>query len=153
MRSRSPENAGVGPERGEVPESPSDLPVWRELATHRAELASISMARLFDRDPRRGVELSAECDGVVLDYSKNVITDRTVDLLMRLARERGLAAGIDAMFGGARINTTEDRAVLHTVLRTPASESVLLDGVDVVRSVHEVLGRMSDLAGAIRSGR
>ncbi|MFI6956492.1 glucose-6-phosphate isomerase [Nocardia sp. NPDC050408] len=136
-----------------MPASPSALPVWHELATHRAELAATSMSELFDRDPRRGTELSAEHDGVVLDYSKNVITDRTLSLLMRLARDRGVAAGIDAMFGGARINTTENRAVLHTVLRTPAEESVMLDGVDVVRSVHEVLERMSDLADAIRSGR
>ncbi|MBY8861444.1 glucose-6-phosphate isomerase [Nocardia sp. CA2R105] len=151
---RSPEGASFGAGRGdEVHASPFELPVWHELATHRAELAAISMSGLFDRNPRRGLELSIEFDGVVLDYSKNVITDRTVDLLMRLARDRGLAAGIDAMFDGARINTTEDRAVLHTVLRTPASESVQLDGVDVVGPVHEVLGRMSDLADAIRSGR
>lgn len=111
------------------------------------------MRELFDCDPRRGTELCAEHDGVVLDYSKNLVTDRTVSLLMRLARDRGLGAGIEAMFRGKRINTTEGRAVLHTVLRTPAAESVLLDGVDVVRSVHEVLDRMSDLADAIRSGR
>ncbi|WP_425295624.1 glucose-6-phosphate isomerase [Nocardia abscessus] len=136
-----------------MPASPSELPVWRELSTHRVESAVTSMRELFDRNPRRGAELSVECDGVVLDYSKNVITDRTLSLLMRLARDCDLAAGIDAMFAGARINTTEDRPVLHTALRTPASESVLLDGVDVVRSVHEVLERMSDLADAIRSGR
>ncbi|WP_067902767.1 glucose-6-phosphate isomerase [Nocardia vaccinii] len=133
--------------------SVSALPVWGELAAHRSELASTSMRELFGRDPRRGTALAIEHDGVVLDYSKNVITDRTLSLLMRLARDRGLVAGIDAMFGGARINTTEDRAVLHTVLRTPAGGSVLLDGVDVAGSVHQVLDRMSDLADAIRSGR
>lgn len=154
MRSSPPEIACVGSDPGgEMPASPSSLRVWRELATHRAELAANTLGELFDRDPRRGTELSAEHDGVVLDYSKNPITDRTMSLLMRLARDRGLAAGIEAMFGGARINTTEDRAVLHTVLRTPASESVLLDGADVVGPVHEVLDRMSDLAEAIRSGR
>lgn len=136
-----------------VPVSPSALPVWHELASHRAELAATSLRELFDRDPRRGTELSVEYDGVVLDYSKNLVTDRTTGLLIRLARERGLAAGIEAMFAGARINTTEDRAVLHTVLRAPASESVVLDGVDVVGSVHEVLDRMSELADAVRSGR
>ncbi|MBF6244590.1 glucose-6-phosphate isomerase [Nocardia elegans] len=136
-----------------VPVSPSALPAWRELGSHRAELAATSLRELFDRDPRRGTELSVEYDGVVLDYSKNLVTDRTVGLLMRLARERGLAAGIEAMFAGARINTTEDRAVLHTVLRAPADESVVFDGVDVVGSVHEVLNRMSDLADAVRSGR
>ena len=154
MRARSSEMTDVGSEGSDaVPVSPSALPVWRELATHRAELAATSMRELFGRDSRRGTALSAEHDGVVLDYSKNPVTDRTMSLLMRLARDRGLAAGIEAMFGGARINTTEDRAVLHAVLRTPVSESVLLDGADVVGAVHEVLDRMSDLAEAIRSGR
>lgn len=151
MRALSPEDAGLG-STGQPPVSPSELPVWRELVTHHAESAT-TMGELFDRDPRRGSALSAEYDGVVLDYSKNLITDRTVSLLMRLARERGLGAGIEAMFGGARINTTEDRAVLHTALRSPAGEPVLLDGVDVVRSVHDVLGRMGHLAEEIRSGR
>ncbi|MGW5517616.1 glucose-6-phosphate isomerase [Nocardia africana] len=136
-----------------MPTSVCELPVWRELDSHRGELVATSMRELFDRNARRGTEMSVEHDGVVLDYSKNLVTERTMGLLMRLARDRGLAAGIEAMFGGARINTTEDRSVLHTVLRSPASESVLLDGVDVVGPVHEVLDRMSDLAEAIRSGR
>ncbi|APE34732.1 glucose-6-phosphate isomerase [Nocardia mangyaensis] len=149
---RSSQDAGLG-STGESSVSPSETFVWGELVAHHAELAATTMGELFDRDPRRGSALSAKYDGLVLDYSKNLITERTVSLLMRLARERGLATGIEAMFGGARINTTEDRAVLHTALRSPAGETVLLDGVDVVRSVHDVLGRMSHLAEEIRSGR
>ncbi|MEV5650937.1 glucose-6-phosphate isomerase [Nocardia sp. NPDC052254] len=130
-----------------------ESPVWRELAAHRAELATTSLARLFETDPRRGTAMSAEYDGVVLDYSKNLVTERTLGLLTRLAADRGLERGIAAMFAGDRINTTEDRAVLHTALRADASASVLLDGEDVIPAVQAVLDRMSDFAERVRSGR
>ncbi len=136
-------------DEGDLVESPA----WRELSAHRAELATTSLARLFEDDPRRGTGMSVEYDGVVLDYSKNLVTERTMDLLTRLAADRGLGEGIGAMFGGDRINTTEDRAVLHTALRADASASVLLGGENVVPSVHAVLGRMRDFAERVRSGR
>ncbi|WP_227982012.1 glucose-6-phosphate isomerase [Nocardia spumae] len=136
-------------DEGDLVESPA----WRELSAHRAELATTSLARLFRLDPRRGTAMSVEYDGVVLDYSKNLVTARTMELLIRLAADRGLREGIGAMFAGERINTTEDRAVLHTALRADASASVLLNGEDVVPSVHAVLDRMRDFADRVRSGR
>ncbi|MEU1994057.1 glucose-6-phosphate isomerase [Nocardia gamkensis] len=128
-------------------------PTWGELRAHRDELAATSLAELFAGDPRRAARMTLECDGIVLDYSKNAVADRTMHLLLRVAEERGLRDGIDAMFAGDRINTTEDRAVLHTALRAPATASLLVDGADVVPAVHDVLNRMSEFADDLRSCR
>ena len=97
--------------------------------------------------------MTAEAAGLYLDYSKNRVTDETIELLLRLADECSLAERIDAMFGGARINVTEQRAVLHVALRAPANERILVDGVDVVPGVHTVLDRMAAFADEIRGGR
>jgi len=96
--------------------------------------------------------LTAEGAGLYLDYSKNRITDETLGLLVELARESGLAARIEAMFAGERINVSESRSVLHVALRMPAGASLVVDGVDVVAQVHEVLGRMGAFAERVRSG-
>ncbi|MEU6564287.1 glucose-6-phosphate isomerase [Nocardia nova] len=141
------------PGRDDDAGGPAGSPAWRELRSHSEDVAAVRLVDLFAADPRRGAGMSAECDGVVLDYSKNAVTDRTLELLFRLADERGLRAGIDAMFAGERINTTEVRAVLHTALRAPATASRTLDGVDVVPAVHDVLNRMSDFADGVRAGR
>ncbi|MQY31812.1 glucose-6-phosphate isomerase [Nocardia aurantia] len=130
----------------------TDSPVWRDLSAHRAELATTSLARLFEINPRRGIDMSIERDGMVLDYSKNLVTDQTIRLLTRLATDRGLGEGIAAMFAGDRVNTTEDRAALHTALRADASASVPVDGENVIPAVHAVLNRMSDFADRVRSG-
>jgi glucose-6-phosphate isomerase len=107
---------------------------------------------LFESDPRRGERLTAEAVGVFLDYSKNRVTDETLELLLRLAEESGLRGRIDAMFAGERINVTENRAVLHTALRAPRSASIVVDGEDVVPQVHQVLDRMSKFADRVRIG-
>lgn len=138
---------------GRRPGGPVDLPVWRELCAHRDELAATSLTELFAADPRRGTVMSAEYDGLVLDYSKNTVTEHTLDLLVRLATERGLRAGIDAMIAGDHINTTEDRAVLHTALRAPVAGALSPAGAQVSPAVHEVLDRMSDFADRVRAGR
>ncbi|MEV0544497.1 glucose-6-phosphate isomerase [Nocardia salmonicida] len=129
------------------------MPTWRALRTHRDALAATSIAELFAEDPSRGADMSAECDGMVLDYSKNGITASTLNLLLRLADDRGLRSGIEAMFRGERINTTENRAALHTALRAPAEITVLHDGADSIGGVHGVLERMGDFADRVRSGR
>jgi glucose-6-phosphate isomerase len=96
--------------------------------------------------------LTAEAAGLFLDYSKNRITDETVGLLLRLAEESGLRARIGAMFGGEKINVTERRAVLHVALRAPRETTILVEGENVVPSVHAVLDKMSDFANRIRRG-
>jgi glucose-6-phosphate isomerase len=129
------------------------LPAWAQLREHHAELRSTHLRDLFAQDPQRGERLTAEAVGIYLDYSKNRVTDETLRLLLELAEQSGLRERIDAMFAGEKINVTEDRAVLHVALRAPKSESIKVDGMDVVPGVHEVLGRMGDLAERIRAGR
>lgn len=127
-------------------------PAWRALEAHRAELGETHLRELFAADPKRGERLTAEADGIFLDYSKNRITDETLKLLLQLAEETGLRARIDAMFRGDKINISENRAVLHVALRAPKGESILVDGEDVVPEVHAVLDKMSAFADRVRSG-
>lgn len=97
--------------------------------------------------------MTAEVAGIFLDYSKNRITDQTVDLLVQLAEQCGLRQKVDAMFRGDRINRTEDRSVLHVALRAPRGASIVVDGVDVVSQVHAVLDRMEDFVNRVRGGQ
>jgi glucose-6-phosphate isomerase len=127
-------------------------PAWAALRAHHAEVAGRHLRELFADDPGRGDRLTAEACGIYLDYSKNRVTDETLALLRQLAEESGLRERIDAMFSGEKINVTEDRAVLHVALRAPQSESIQVDGVNVVPAVHEVLERMGQFASAVRSG-
>src|SRR3954453_6527802 len=131
---------------------PTQLPVWAELQAHHAEIAGRHLRELFAKDPARGERLTAEACGIYLDYSKNRVTDETLRLLRQLAEESRLQERIGAMFGGEKINVTEDRAVLHVALRAPKGASIVVDGVNVVPAVHEVLDRMAEFANAIRSG-
>jgi glucose-6-phosphate isomerase len=128
------------------------LPEWRALQTHREQVRSATLRQLFADDPDRGERLTAEAEGIYLDYSKNRLTDETLRLLLALAQARGLRQRIDAMFAGEHINTTEDRAVLHVALRAPRDERIVTDGHDVVPQVHAVLDRMADFAERVRSG-
>ncbi|MBX6389644.1 MAG: glucose-6-phosphate isomerase [Frankia sp.] len=130
----------------------TQTPEWAALAAAHAELAGASLRDLFAADPKRAQQLSAEADGVYLDYSKNLLTADTVRLLVALAERAGLAHRIEAMFTGEKINTTEHRAVLHVALRAPEGASILVDGHNVVPDVHEVLTRMYAFADRVRSG-
>ena len=125
---------------------------WRALEQHAREAGSLQLRELFARDPDRGERLTAEGAGLFLDFSKQRVTDETLGLLTALAEESGVPERIEAMFRGERINTTEDRAVLHVALRAPRSESIVVDGEDVVPEVHEVLDRMAAFAERVRSG-
>jgi glucose-6-phosphate isomerase len=127
-------------------------PAWIALAQHAAALEPTQLRQLFAADPARGTRFNAEACGLFLDYSKNRITDETLKLLLELAEQSGLAQHREAMFTGQKINTTEDRAVLHVALRAPTSESILVDGEDVVPEVHKVLDKMSAFADKVRSG-
>ena len=125
---------------------------WRALERHHAEIAGRHLRELFAEDPGRGERLTAEAAGIYLDYSKNRVTDETMRLLIELAEESGVPERRDAMFRGEHVNVSEDRAALHVALRMPRDASLLVDGVDVVRQVHEVLDRMRGFADRVRSG-
>ncbi|GAA4289060.1 glucose-6-phosphate isomerase [Georgenia daeguensis] len=127
-------------------------PEWNALSEHAARTRGQHLRELFAADPDRGTRLVAEVGDLYVDYSKHRVTDETLGLLGDLARAAGLGEHIEAMFRGERINTTEDRAVLHTALRAPRGASLVVDGQDVVADVHEVLDRMSAFAEQIRSG-
>ena len=127
-------------------------PAWQALAGHHAAIRNLHLRDLFAADPGRGERLAVETLGLYLDYSKNRVTDETVQLLVQLAEECTLRERIDAMFRGERINATENRAVLHTALRAPKGSSIMVDGENVVPQVHAVLERMSDFAERVRSG-
>jgi glucose-6-phosphate isomerase len=122
------------------------------LERHHAEIRDLHLRDLFASDPTRGERLAAEGAGLYLDYSKNRVTDDTVGLLLRLAEESGLPERTEAMFRGDRINTTENRSVLHVALRMPRERSLIVDGVDVVAEVHGVLDRMAAFSERLRSG-
>ena len=135
-----------------MPSSPlRESSAWQALDTHFASIRDAHLRDLFAADPDRGTRLTAEGAGLFLDFSKHRITDETVELLVALARDRGVEARRDAMFSGARINTTEDRAVLHVALRAPRDAHIEVDGADVVPEVHAVLDRMAAFADRVRS--
>jgi glucose-6-phosphate isomerase len=125
---------------------------WQALERHHAEIAGRHLRELFADDPGRGERLTAEAAGLYLDYSKNRVTDETMRLLVELAAESGVPERRDAMFRGEHINVSEDRPALHVALRMPRDASLVVDGVDVVREVHEVLDRMRAFADRVRSG-
>jgi glucose-6-phosphate isomerase len=130
----------------------TERPTWKALEAHCATIRNLHLRQFFAEDPRRGERLTAEAAGIYLDYSKNRITDETIRLLVRLAEECGLRERIAAMFRGERINVTEKRAVLHTALRAPETERIVVNGVDVVPEVHALLNRMADFSRRVRSG-
>src|SRR2546429_4695913 len=125
---------------------------WLDLQNHYHEVRPQHLKKLFAEDPQRGERMTAEAVGIFLDYSKNRITDRTVQLLIQLAEESGLRSNIDAMFRGEKINFTEKRAVLHVALRAPRGTSILVDGQNVVADVHAVLDKMTEFSNRVRSG-
>jgi glucose-6-phosphate isomerase len=127
-------------------------PAWKALEAHYRKVSALHLRRLFAEDPKRGERMTAEAAGVYLDYSKNRITDETLELLLQLAEESGLRARIDAMFRGDKINVSEQRAVLHVALRAPRATSIVVDGENVVPHVHAVLDRMADFCERVRSG-
>ena len=127
-------------------------PAWKALQTHYEQVRNLHLRDLFAQDPQRGERFATEAVGIYLDYSKNRITNETLNLLLSLAESAGLRQRIDAMFRGEKINTTEDRAVLHVALRAPRDATIMVDGQNVVPEVHAVLDKMSDFSNRVRSG-
>ncbi|MDQ0778039.1 glucose-6-phosphate isomerase [Streptomyces aurantiacus] len=130
----------------------NQTPEWTALAEHRKELAETQLRELFDRNPGRGTAYTLHVGDLHVDYSKHLVTDRTLRLLRELAAATDVFGLRDALFGGEKINTTENRAVLHTALRAPRDAVVEVDGENVVPAVHAVLDKMSGFAERVRSG-
>jgi glucose-6-phosphate isomerase len=130
----------------------SETPEWRALGQHHERIKDTHLRRLFADDPDRGTALSVRAGDLHLDYSKNRLTRETIGLLVALAERVGLRERTEEMFRGEHINTTEDRAVLHTALRDPRTTGLEVDGQDVRRDVHEVLDRMAEFARRVRGG-
>ncbi|KJY34334.1 glucose-6-phosphate isomerase [Streptomyces sp. NRRL S-495] len=127
-------------------------PEWAALAKHREEFGDTHLRELFAADPERGRRYTLQVGDLHIDYAKQLVTDETLALLRELAGATGVAALRDAMFRGERINTTEDRAVLHTALRAPRDAVIEVDGENVVPAVHAVLDRMAAFAEQVRGG-
>ena len=131
----------------------TSLPAWQALQTHYDTIRDAYLRDLFAADPERGRLMVVEAAGLYFDYSKHRVDRETINLLLALAEERGLREHIDAMFRGDKINTTENRAVLHTALRAPLNAEIFVDGENVIPEVHDVLQRMAAFAVQVRSGR
>ena len=130
----------------------TDLPAWKALAQHRQAIDGAHMRDLFAQDPRRFERFSLRFGDILFDYSKNRITVETMSLLIDLARATNLRAKIEAMFSGEKINSTENRAVLHVALRNRSNRPILVDGEDVMPEVNRVLDKMHRFTEAVRSG-
>lgn len=126
---------------------------WQDLTQKSQEIRSTTLRQLFAGNAQRADQFTFDAAGLHLDLSKNLIDEEVVAALLRLAEEADVPGRVEKMFGGEHINTTEDRAVLHTALRLPVEENLEVDGRDVAADVHEVLGRMRDFASALRSGQ
>ncbi len=130
----------------------TEKPEWKALEAHRAAMEDVHMRELFAGDPGRFEKFSAKLEGMLFDYSKNRITEETLDKLIALARACDIEGKRDAMFAGEKINTTEDRAVLHTALRAPKDAVVEVDGENVIPYIHECLDKLEQFSDAVRSG-
>lgn len=127
-------------------------PAWKALAAHHKKMSRKSMREMFHDDPKRFDKFSMQVDDLLLDYSKNIITEETLGLLLNLVRQSKLDEWIARMFRGDKINTSECRAALHTALRAPRNTSVYVNGKDVVPDVHRVLDHIRRFSGAVRNG-
>jgi glucose-6-phosphate isomerase len=125
---------------------------WQALGRHAETVRGLHLRALFAEDPERFQRFSLREGDLLLDFSKNRITAETLALLLDLAREAGLEGWRERMFAGERINTTEDRAVLHVALRNRANRPILVDGADVMPAVNAVLARMRDFSERVRGG-
>ena len=125
---------------------------WKNLEAHYTNMQDTTIAELFGANSKRGTDFTIDAAGLFLDYSKNIITDETLDLFVKFAEEANLKQAIDDMFNGKIINKTEDRAVLHTALRNRDNREVLVDGKDVMPDVNAVLDSLADFSERVRNG-
>src|SRR5882757_704535 len=141
----------TGTESVQIPDI-TVTPAWTALVSHHDQVGTKTLRELFDEDPDRGRDLTLTVGDLYIDYSKHRVTRETLGLLVDLAKAADLEARRDAMFAGVHINTSEDRAVLHTALRLPKGAELVVDGQDVVADVHGVLDKMGDFTDRLRSG-
>ena len=132
--------------------NPTSTSAWRKLIKHKKAIQATQMKTLFAENPKRFEELSLQFEDILVDYSKNIITDETLKLLLKLVKECQLKPAIEAMFTGEAINLTENRAVLHTALRNRTNASVMVDGKNVMPEVRAVLQKMEKFCDRIISG-
>lgn len=135
-----------------LPRKVNESAAWKNLEIHYQELRDVHLRRLFADDPSRGERMTLKAEGLLLDYSKNRLTNETLKLLLALAHECRLRERIEGMFRGDKINFTEGRAVLHTALRMPRESSLMVDGENIIPKVHTVLDRMAEFSNQVRSG-
>ncbi len=127
-------------------------PAWQALLAHQTVVSKQAVREMFRTDPSRFDKFSLQLESLLLDYSKNLITEETLALLLNLARQSKLGDWIERMFNGEKINTSEQRAVLHTALRAPRGTEVYVDGRDVMPDVHRVLDHVRRFSDAVRNG-
>ncbi|HET6721386.1 MAG TPA: glucose-6-phosphate isomerase, partial [Chitinophagaceae bacterium] len=132
--------------------NPATTAAWKALKEHFSQMKNVHMRELFQNDTDRFSQYSITTRDIVFDYSKNIINDQTLQLLIQLANECRLKDGIDAMFNGEKINETEGRAVLHTALRNLSSEPVFAEGKDVMPDVRKVLKQMKNFCKRVHDG-
>ncbi len=130
----------------------SESATWRELQGHWDRMQGLRMRDLFAQDPARAKKFSLNCCGIQLDYSKNLITEQTMELLLKLSAEADVSGWVERMYAGEKINSTEQRAALHVALRNRTDRPMLVDGVDVMPEVNRVLGQMEDFVRRVRDG-
>ena len=132
--------------------NPTETQRWKDIIGHFKEMKQIHMKDLFASDPERFNKFSIKFNDILVDYSKNIITEETLKLLLELSDDVGLRDAIDKMFNGDRINETEDRAVLHIALRNRDNNPIYVNGKDVMPEVNAVLNKMKDFSNKIISG-
>ena len=132
--------------------NPTSTPSWQALQQHRLLFENVQMKDLFFNDGERFSRFSIQLEDLIFDYSKNIITENTVEILLELASDCKLKEAMEAMFTGERINETENRAVLHTALRNFSGKPVLTDGVDVMPAIKNVQEQMKSFCAAVHSG-
>lgn len=133
--------------------NPTSTKAWQQLSTHAEEMKEVHMRDLFKNDPGRFKKFSLCLEEIVFDHSKNIITEKTIQLLLQLATECKLKEAIGAMFNGDLINETEHRSVLHTALRNLSDEPVYSEGVDIMPGIKKVLRKMKNFCQAVHSGK
>jgi glucose-6-phosphate isomerase len=132
--------------------NPTQTAAWQKLSLHANDMKSVTMKTLFKTDPNRFAAFSQINGDLLFDYSKNILSKQTIDLLIELAEECQLKEAIEAMFKGERINQTENRAVLHTALRNFSGKPLLYEGDDIMPNIKKVLNQMKELCKKVHSG-
>jgi glucose-6-phosphate isomerase len=135
-----------------TPHDVTALPAWQALTQHRQAMQDFSMREAFNADPQRFSQFTLSSYGLFLDYSKNLITSETRDLLVALAKEVNLKGAIDSLYAGEPVNSSEGRPALHTALRRPVGDKLSVNGVNIMPDVHKVLNQITDLVGRIHDG-